>query len=137
MKFTFVDTSYLLAVVLSDDEHHEKALRWQRVTTGLLVTTEYVLLELCDALTHGSLRDVAVNTVALLRTSPSVRVISASGELMDEGLTLFWERADKEWGLTDCISFVVMQRESIQESLTSDRHFEQAGFNALMLSSPP
>lgn len=34
--------------------------------------------------------------------------------------------------LTDCISFVVMEDEKIVDALTGDKHFEQAGFNALL-----
>ena len=65
-----------------------------------------------------------------------MRVIAASTSLLDAGLRLFRERADKDWGLTDCISFVVMQSEGTLEALTSDRHFEQAGFVALLRKSP-
>ena len=51
---------------------------------------------------------------------------------MQSGLNLYEQRLDKDWGLTDCISFVVMQREQIQEAFTSDKHFEQAGFIRLL-----
>ncbi len=137
MKATFADTSFLLALVLSDDEHHRRAVAWQACVAGPLVTTEYVLVEFVDALVAGHLRDVALQTVTLLRTSPAVRVVSASSSLLEDGLTLFRERRDKNWGLTDCISFVVMERESIEKALTTDHHFEQAGFVALLRSEPP
>ena len=52
--------------------------------------------------------------------------------LMDRGLAIFAERQDKDWPLTDCISFVVMQEQGITEALTGDRHFEQAGFVAML-----
>ena len=42
------------------------------------------------------------------------------------------ERSDKSWSLTDCISFVVMGEHGITDALTGDRHFEQAGFRALL-----
>ena len=48
-------------------------------------------------------------------------------------MTLFEARADKEWSLTDCISFVVMTEQRIADALTTDHHFIQAGFNALLL----
>jgi uncharacterized protein len=41
-------------------------------------------------------------------------------------------RRDKEWSLTDCISFVVMKERGLTEALTADHHFEQAGFKALL-----
>src|SRR5437899_12166806 len=44
-------------------------------------------------------------------------------------------RSDKEWGLTDCISFALMKQEGIAEALTADAHFRQAGCKALLLES--
>ncbi len=56
----------------------------------------------------------------------------ASRELVEAGLARFALRRDKDWGLTDCLSFVVMEREGINAALTADKHFEQAGFTALL-----
>ena len=56
----------------------------------------------------------------------------ASSELMERGFDLFSRRPDKEWSLTDCISFIVMSEEGITEALTGDHHFEQAGFTILL-----
>lgn len=52
-----------------------------------------------------------------------------------QALTLYQSRSDKTWGLTDCISFVVMQQHNLTDALTADRHFIQAGFRALMLDA--
>ncbi len=51
---------------------------------------------------------------------------------LDEGWMLYSQRPDKDWGLTDCISFAVMTQEGITQAFTSDRHFEQAGFTKLL-----
>ena len=51
---------------------------------------------------------------------------------MDAGLALYANRTDKDWSLTDCISFVVMNERGITDALTGDHHFEQAGFAALL-----
>jgi uncharacterized protein len=61
-----------------------------------------------------------------------MKIIPASQELFDRGVELFRQRADKDRALTDCISFGVMQEEGITDGLTGDRHFEQAGFRALL-----
>ena len=53
-------------------------------------------------------------------------------DLWQRGWQLFTTRSDKEWGLTDCISFVVMQDYQIDRAFSSDRHFEQAGFVRLL-----
>jgi predicted nucleic acid-binding protein len=52
--------------------------------------------------------------------------------LLDRGIELFSHRADKAWSLTDCTSFAVMQEEELTDALTTDHHFEQAGFTALL-----
>jgi predicted nucleic acid-binding protein len=62
----------------------------------------------------------------------AIRVVHASRALLEEGISLYGARADKEWSLTDCISFVVMRDEGIIQALTGDHHFEQAGFKALL-----
>ena len=69
-------------------------------------------------------------------TTPGVKIVAPDQALLDRGLALYRARPDKDWSLTDCISFVVMEREKIAEALTADHHFEQAGFLAL-LKPPP
>lgn len=67
-----------------------------------------------------------------LKGNAKVTIIPASQELFDRGVEFFRERPDKEWTLTDCISFVVMADEELTDALTGDHHFEQAGFKALL-----
>jgi predicted nucleic acid-binding protein len=51
---------------------------------------------------------------------------------MERALTLYEARKDKQWGLTDCISFVVMKEQGVETAATADRHFTQAGFSILL-----
>ena len=102
-----------------------------------LVTTEYVLVELLDALTSPPVRAAAASAVAVFRRRRVLRIVPASTALLDEGIGWFSTHADKRWSLTDCISFVVMRREGIIDALTNDHHFEQAGFRALLRTDPP
>jgi predicted nucleic acid-binding protein len=67
-----------------------------------------------------------------IQLSPAIRVVPASRALLEEGISLYSSRPDKDWSLTDCISFVVMRDEGIIQALTGDHHFEQAGFKALL-----
>ena len=67
-----------------------------------------------------------------LRNDPTVKIVPSSNELFAAGVELYATRSDKEWSLTDCISFVVMEREGLTDALTGDRHFEQAGFKVLL-----
>jgi len=66
------------------------------------------------------------------RASPRTQIVPLDSRLLQRGLDLFAGRHDKNWSLTDCISFVVMQDEDLTEALTGDSHFEQAGFKALL-----
>lgn len=68
----------------------------------------------------------------VLQNQKELTIVPASRQLLDEGVALYESRPDKDWSLTDCISFVVMQRIGISEALTADHHFEQAGFLALL-----
>jgi uncharacterized protein len=61
-----------------------------------------------------------------------VKIIKANDALFQAGMNLYRNRPDKGWSLTDCISFVVMREHAVQEALTGDHHFEQAGFTALL-----
>jgi predicted nucleic acid-binding protein len=98
-----------------------------------MLTTGWVLTELADALASTPQgRAEFLSTLRDLQADPDVQLIPCTGALMEEGVLLYSQRPDKKWSLTDCISFVVMQREGITEALTGDHHFDQAGFLALL-----
>ena len=63
-------------------------------------------------------------------------MVFASADLFDAGMTLHRDRPDKQWSLTDCISFIVMEHRQLDRALTPDHHFEQAGFKALLRRDP-
>jgi predicted nucleic acid-binding protein len=132
MTTPFADTSYYLALINAEDELHARAKEITPDVGGTLVTTAWVLTELVDALSRPPNRAMAVEFVRDWYGDPRVTVVPPSQELFDAGLDLFARREDKEWSLTDCISFVVMREQGITEALTGDRHFEQAGFNILL-----
>ena len=97
-----------------------------------LLTTEWVLTEFADALAESTSRRLVLPFIRSLERDSQVTIIRASPELLQRGLRLYDERGDKQWSLTDCISFVVMEAEGITDALTGDRHFKQAGFRALL-----
>ncbi len=132
-----IDTSYLLALVNPRDTLHSRAQAWARTVTEPLVVTEYVLWELVNALSMPQDRPKAHAIVQRLCSASDCELIPASTELFQAGLQLHARRMDKEWSLTDCITFLVMQRRSIVRALTFDHHFEQAGFEALLRGDPP
>jgi len=135
MEQVFVDTAAWIALLNTSDRLHHQAQRMMRELEqerAHLVTTELVLVELADSLAAASIRGRTVAFVAGLRQLPILRIIPAQQSLLADAWTLYGQRADKDWGLTDCSSFVVMTREQIVRAFTSDRHFQQAGFIALM-----
>ncbi len=132
MRAAFADTFYFLALLNRGDPVHRLAISASQAPDQTFATTEFVLLELADALSKPPLREEFESVRALIERPASFRVIPASTELLHRGLALYAGRPDKEWQLTDCISFVVMEEEGIADALTGDRHFEQAGFNALL-----
>ena len=132
MKSTFADSFYFMAMLNGNDKAYDRAMAVLDQLAGRLVTTEFVLLEVADAYADPADRAAFLELFEELKVDPKVMVESASSDLLRAGLDLYRRRPDKEWSLTDCISFVVMQRHSISESLTGDHHFEQAGFVALL-----
>lgn len=64
--------------------------------------------------------------------NPKIEVVPHTTSLFQRSLDLYEQRADKGWSHTDCASFCLMQDRNLLEALTHDRHFEQAGFIALL-----
>ena len=136
MRVTFLDSSYLLALIDEKNPHHPRARRWQRTALGDFLTTEYVLLHLIDALRSSALRGLASEITWLLRSDPGVGVVPASTMLMEEGLQLFEQETESEWSLSDCISFSVMRHAGVDDVLTTNPHFQEAGFHSLLRAEP-
>ena len=87
---------------------------------------------MADAMSRPPKRERFGLFLERLRSEPRMIVVPTTDELFETGLELYLRRPDKEWSLTDCISFVVMERDGLTEALTGDRHLEQAGFVALL-----
>lgn len=129
---TFLDTVYLLALINPNDAWRPKALQWAARVSGTLVTTDAVLTEVADALCRSAHRHWAVEAIRDLKADSAVSCVPGSVRLFAQGLDLYADRADKDWSLTDCMSFVVMRERRIEQALTADVHFVQAGFRALL-----
>jgi predicted nucleic acid-binding protein len=99
----------------------------------LLLTTEVVLIEIADGLSAPRFRAAAISSIEMLSTNPLAEIVNLSTDLYQRGFELYKNRLDKGWGLTDCISFVVMADRGSTDVLTTDDHFRQAGYNALLL----
>jgi hypothetical protein len=132
---TFVDASGWISLVNANDTLHQQSVRLfqQRLNEGRgFVTSSVVLLEVGNWLSPVPLRRLASGLMERIEHSTRVQVVELTPELYRKGWQLYRERLDKDWGVIDCISFTIMQERNIVEALTGDRHFQQAGFVALL-----
>jgi len=133
----FLDTGYFLALFNPRDKLHQRAVNWSVQTKEQLLVSEYVLWECVNAFSGLTERNAAHAIVQYVRAEGGSELISASEALFQAGLELHRQRPDKEWSLTDCISFHIMEDRKIQKAFAYDQHFEQAGFTALLRQDPP
>ena len=135
MNETFLDTAYALALSLEQDNFHSKARELsQRYKSEpyRLVTTRGICMEIGNALSKLRLRALCVALLTSFEDDDRIEIVPLTEELYAKAFALYQTRPDKEWGLIDCISFVVMQERGITDALTSDEHFRQAGFRPLL-----
>lgn len=133
----FIDTSHLIGVSIPNDEIHDVAMAWSRHVSTSCMTTEFVLLEFLNAMSSPLRRRKAVQVIAEIERDPTIHIVRCDPEVFRLGVDLFSKRQDKEWSLTDCISFRIMESAGITDAFTSDTHFEQAGYRALLRQMPP
>lgn len=136
MTEAFLDTGYIIALEAADDQRHQDAVKhWQSLTSSFslprLVTTSFVLDEAVTFLNSRNQHAKAVEVGNRLMGSPSVQFVHVDEALFYEGWRYFEQHTDKAYSLTDCISFVLMERLGIQTALAFDKHFAQAGFQKL------
>ena len=130
-----LDTSHAIALVVPSDQLHPKAValsKQMELSRVRLVTTRGVLLEIGNALSKRRFRASGANVLSWLEADPAIEIVPLSTDLYAKAFDLYRNRPDKDWGLVDCASFVVMEERGITEALTADEHFEQAGFRALL-----
>jgi predicted nucleic acid-binding protein len=132
MNRRFADAFFYFALWNRRDAFHERARLEAETFDGLVVTTRWVLMEVADGLAESAWRAKVKPWLDRLEGDPKVQVIGFDETVYRRGLTLYHERHDKEWSLTDCISFAVMAAEGLTNALTGDRHFKQAGFVTLL-----
>jgi uncharacterized protein len=135
MKAVFADTSYWIALLYPPDHLHAKVTSMSGdISTMRLVTSEMVLTELLNTFSNASpgMRSIAVHAVEDARKGGAVIVLPQTPEQFTRALERYKRSADKNWSLTDCASFQIMETERIDAALTHDHHFVQAGFEALL-----
>src|SRR5947209_193708 len=138
MNRVFLDTSYAIALSAPNDAHHQRAAELAEQLEAArtqFVTTRAILLEIGNALAKLRYRQAAVSLLSALEHDPNVEIVPLTDELYQQAFELYRSRPDKEWGLIDCLSFVVMDERKLTDALTVDDHFRQAGFRVLLQAS--
>jgi uncharacterized protein len=134
MTSLFLDANFVIALEVSDDQHHNEAEHHWRALIEKpysLVTTSYVLDEVVTFLNSRRQHDKALRAGNNLLSASHIQMIHVDEALFYEGWQYFEQHADKTFSLTDCISFVLVNKLGIEEALTFDKHFTQAGFKKL------
>ena len=133
----FVDTAAWLALANKNDLLHRPAveLHQELLSSGIYyVTTDYVLTEVANSLARPPHRKPLIRFLEAVFSSKNVTHLTITRERFLRAWQLYKSRHDKDWGLTDCTSFVIMEEHHLREAFTSDRHFQQAGYTCLLKS---
>ena len=134
----FIDTNGWIAALNAADSFHQLAAqRWKEVIAKAprVVLSDWIVAETGNGLARTRSRSVFVHSAEILLRNPRVEIVYVAEELLRRGLTLYTSRADKSWGLVDCVSFEVMREQEIIDAFTNDSHFIQAGFRCLLSPS--
>jgi predicted nucleic acid-binding protein len=132
----FVDTVFVIALINRRDQYHRQAVEVAQQFEGYpLLTTDAILLEIGNALSRSYKAEGSTIIDEFLHAE-DIQVVHLTPELFQQAFEQYKTYSDKEWGLVDCLSFVVMRDEGVSRALTFDRHFAQAGFTVLMRENP-
>ena len=138
MDEVFIDTAGWATLFVRTELQHAQASalfrQWKRQGRRL-ITTNYVLAELVSLFISPLRvpRPAQFRYIDAVKLVPYVKIVHIDSALDAAGWALLKSRPDKQWSLVDAVSFVVMQQRDITEALTTDHHFEQAGFVRLLM----
>ena len=134
-KAVFLDTNGWFALLSDDDRLNLIATQcWSDLgkLRKTVLLTDWIIAETGNGLARTPARQRFVEATLEMLNDSRVRVVPVTATLMERALLLYSERPDKDWGLVDCASFIIMKDEGITEAFTTDHHFEQAGFICLL-----
>jgi predicted nucleic acid-binding protein len=120
----FADTSFYVALLNRRDLAHRRAVDLSRQYRGVVVTSEFILVEVANWFAQSSRRSAFGSLVRQLAGRHDHIIVEASHALFERGAQLYLARSDKKWSLTDCISVVILEDHQLTRVFTSDHHFE-------------
>jgi predicted nucleic acid-binding protein len=133
-----LDSTFVAGLINSRDQLHVKAKHFLPLVekAAEVLITEAVLIEVGNLLHSVPQRQRAAEFIEACYGTTNVTIVSVDTELLRKAIGFYRLHQDKDWGLTDCISFVVVKERDLEIAMTADADFQQAGFRALMLEPP-
>jgi predicted nucleic acid-binding protein len=131
----FVDSSGLYALADHRDSAHARAKEYvsRLVRSGTrLVVTDYVIDESCTLAKIRAGGDAALRLLEIVERSRAFQICWVGIEYFEAAKVFFRRHVEHGYSFTDCTSFVVMRDMGMRDALTTDRHFTEAGFHALL-----
>jgi uncharacterized protein len=131
----YVDTAWLVALIDVRDQHHDEALALAEklaAEDAPLVSTDAVVVELCNYFARSPLRSEAIAWVLEVREDSGWEIVSVDRRLLSAAERRYRAHEDKTWSLTDCIGMELMRSRKLERAATTDAGFQQAGFRVLL-----
>ena len=131
----FIDSAGFFASLDATENNHQRARffmseleqkRHSAFTTDHVVSETYTLLK---ARSRGHL---VRNFYEGLKNSRSVKIVWTDKHRFEAATAMLLRQTDKNYSFVDCLSFVVMKENKLTDALTTDEHFNQAGFKPLL-----
>ncbi len=137
LRDVFVDSGAFFAFLVSNERLHKPAetcLRRLQAEQRQLITTDYILDESITLLKARGMSGIVPRLFDLMERSEHLVVEWIAEDRFFAARDFLLKHNDHDYSFTDCTSFVVMQELRIEDALTADRHFQEAGFRALLVS---
>lgn len=128
----FIDTGAFLARYIERDQYHDAAIKHWRTLhhdRRRCFTSNFVLDEMITLLARRSTYQFAAERARNLLESKSLSILRPDEDDEFAALELFQKYADQSVSFTDCVSFVLMEKQNMKCAFSFDRHFTVAGFD--------
>ncbi len=134
----FIDASAWVAIANRKDRNHKGAVRiFRRLldSSTRLIATTWTTYEALTIVKSRLGFSQAERLWERIKARAVVDLIWIDEQIERNALELFWDYKDKNWGVVDCSSLVVMKAVGCRQAFAYDGHFVEAGlqfgFNVL------